>query len=406
MSISLLTIEPLPKDCLSPVFGCDTKGALTQAEGCALPEGRAQAGLVDQKLRVLVLEDERIISGRLERAGFSARVTKSGVEALKQIMVTDFAAILCDMSVPGAAGNILYRAIERARPQLCDRFICITERHGEFAERSSSKSPGGYLIYKPVDLEELLDVLTFVQTRTHLSQGMEVRSLVVKNGDPETFAETPVFTQAHSATIAGTNALSGGRPFSWSAIAAIAALLLFAGFSTTTLVGDSELRKRAEGSSSDLALRESQWTETLTRLGDVEQARQRLTALVALNSGIEIDRKSCRWTSGLQSVATAIAPGIELRAFDGRDRSEIQGGFILRLSGTSFSREPRKTADQFRAALEKNLEQGVGRLQVQTRFEHLEESPLAMSNPAVQGRAVFTISATCAPEKSAKIQRK
>ena len=342
----------------------------------------------------------------LDGAGFSISVTKSGVEALKEIMVTDFEAILCDMSMPGMAGNVLYRAIQRVRPHLCDRFICMTERLGDVAARSSSESPGGHLLFKPVELEELLDVLTFIQTRTHLSQGMEVRSLVVEPGKTETFAETTVVTQAQGAATDGAKTQDGGRPFSWSAIGAIAALLLFAGVATMIWLSDSELRKRAEGSSSDLAVREAQWAETSTMLGNVEQARQRLAALVALKSEIEIDRKSWRWTSGLQSVATAIGPGIELGAFDGRDSPEAQGGFVLRLSGTSSSLEPRKTADQFRAALKQNLEQGAVRLEVQTQFEHLEEPPLAITKPAVPGRAVFTISATCAPEDAVKIQRK
>lgn len=406
MSIGIEISDQSPTDCPSPVPFPKAESALTQAVGGALPEGGAQPEFGNQTRRLLLLDYDARLHGMLREAGFTIHITMNGLDALKEIMVTDFTAILCDISMPGMAGNVLYRAIECARPHLCERFICITERPDDCAEHGILRSTNGQLLLKPVDLEELLDVLTFVETRTELIKCMDDRSLVVEKERIASFRESPAPT--HARQDSGDSAESGDvrRPFSRAAIGAVAALALFAGGSTMTTLRDSDIRKRAEDSSAELAARELQWTRTLVRQQEVELARKKLEALESLTIKIQMDRKSSRWTVGLQSVSTAIGPEIELLGFDARSDSENPSGFVLRLTGSSSGHEPRKTADRFRKALANNLSQGTGSQMVQTRFENLDESPQSRTNVAGPIRAGFTIIVTCAPKGLGELERK
>lgn len=350
---------------------------------------------INEKRRILLLGDDVTISGMLQGAGFSLSVTGSGLDALKEIMAADFAAILCDMSMPGMSGNVLYRAVERARPHLCQRFICMTERPAESAERGLLKSINGRILFKPVDLEELMDVLTLVGARTQSIECLDERHGGGEAENTVPFRENKMAIIGGVASNAGNAA--GRHSFSWITIGAFAALMLIVGGDAVTLLRDSDTRKRATGTSSELALREVQWTETLAQLQEIELARQKLADMGSLLSKISAGRKSSRWTTGLQSVATSIGANVELRGFTARDNPETQGGFALRLSGISSGAEPRKTADQFRVTFENNLKQRTTNQAVQTGFENLEESPPTPTKLGAQSRAVFTISATCVP---------
>lgn len=406
MSIHIETSDLSPTDYPATVLIPNADGTPAQSAVDAPWDDASQPDNSNQTRRVLLLEDDARLHGMLREAGFTIRITKNGLDALKEIMATDFTAILCDMSMPGMAGNVLYRAIERVRPHLCERFICMTERPGDGTENGLLKSTNGHLLFKPVDLEELLDVLTFVETRTELIKCLDDRSRVVRKERIISFRESPA--PMHAREDSADTAESGDvrRPFSRAAIGAVAALALLAGGSTMTSLRDSDIQKRAEDSSSELSARELQWTGTLVRQQEVELARKKLEALESLSSNIQMDRKSSRWTVGLQSVSTAIGPEIELLGFEARSDSENPSGFVLRLSGSSSGHEPRKTADQFREALEHNLKQGTGRQTVQTRFEKLDESPQSRTNAAAPIRAGFTIIATCAPEVLGELERK
>ncbi len=402
VSTGIETCDPSPSD--RPPSGPipDTAGAATQPDGVAMPKG----GNSKHGRRVLLLEDDARISEMLAGAGWSVSVTKSGLDALKELMAADFTAILCDMSMPGMSGNLLYRAIERARPHLCERFICMAERPGQAGEHGLLKSTNGHLLLKPVDLEELMDVLTFVEARTQFIDFFDEQGRAAKQDEIESSMESPVVTQTLDGRTIRVQRADRRHPISRTTVGAFAALLVVAAAHPITVWRDSGIQKRAEALSSELISREGQWTETLARLQDVEKARQKLAAFVALKVKIQSDRKSIRWTSGLQSVATAIGPDIELRAFTARDNPEIQGGFTFRLSGISSGTEPRLKADRFRTNIENNLKQTTSAQAVQTRFDDLEESSPALAKAGARSGTVFTISVTAASASSGDVEKK
>ena len=83
-----------------------------------------------QKKRVLLVEDDlelvRIYEHLLGGFQYEVSTATDGVLALKSILAEDVDAILCDLKMPELDGDLFYRAVERAKPHLCNRFIFIT----------------------------------------------------------------------------------------------------------------------------------------------------------------------------------------------------------------------------------------------------------------------------------------
>jgi CheY-like chemotaxis protein len=87
-----------------------------------------------EKRKVLLLEDEPqfrdIIKDFLASHGFDVVGVQNGVEGVHEVLASDFEVILCDMMMPTLPGDMFYRAVERMRPHLCDRFIFMTGHRG------------------------------------------------------------------------------------------------------------------------------------------------------------------------------------------------------------------------------------------------------------------------------------
>src|SRR5687767_11492260 len=67
--------------------------------------------------RALLLEDDsafrEIIKEFFQEAGYTVREVNSGVEGIQEVLAGDFSIVLCDMMMPGLAGDLFYRAVER-----------------------------------------------------------------------------------------------------------------------------------------------------------------------------------------------------------------------------------------------------------------------------------------------------
>lgn len=115
------------------------------------------------KKRVLIVEDDLELANVYEAllGGFQYDVVMAtdGVIALKQIRGQDMDAILCDLQMDELDGDLFYKAVERAKPHLCNRFIFITgvgddPKYSSFLQRV--KSP---VLRKPVHPGQVLDEL-------------------------------------------------------------------------------------------------------------------------------------------------------------------------------------------------------------------------------------------------------
>lgn len=124
---------------------------------------------VGSRKKVLVLEDDpsfrEIMQCYFLEQGLDVITVQNGVEGVHEILASDFDAILCDMQMPTLPGDMFYRAVERMRPHLCDRFIFMTGYRGNAKVNEFINAVNGMVLIKPFHMEDLQDMLAFVELR-------------------------------------------------------------------------------------------------------------------------------------------------------------------------------------------------------------------------------------------------
>ena len=119
---------------------------------------------------ILMLEDETALTGELAPffaySGFTLVPVTNGVDGLKQIMTRDFAVIICDMMMPNLPGDMFYRAVERTKPRLCERFIFITGFKGNRDIEDFIRKVNGVVLWKPFETHQLMDAIQVVLQKT------------------------------------------------------------------------------------------------------------------------------------------------------------------------------------------------------------------------------------------------
>jgi DNA-binding response OmpR family regulator len=115
---------------------------------------------------VLLLDDETaftsLLKDALESLHYRLTIVPTGAEGVKQILATDFDAIICDMVMPNFPGDLFYQAVQRARPHLCRRFIFATGHKDDARIVEFIKQTGRIALWKPFEMRELLEALEFV----------------------------------------------------------------------------------------------------------------------------------------------------------------------------------------------------------------------------------------------------
>jgi len=118
---------------------------------------------------ILILEDDvalaNLIKETLETAGYGATIVSNGTEGLKRILTTDFNVILCDMVMPNFPGDMFFRAVERVRPQLCQRFIFMTGHKGDRKIEQFIRGVRGLMLWKPFEMQVLLEAVQAVNKK-------------------------------------------------------------------------------------------------------------------------------------------------------------------------------------------------------------------------------------------------
>lgn len=109
---------------------------------------------------VLVLEDDVnqaiLMKAILEGADFMVTTVENGVDGLREVMVFDFDAILCDMMMPKMPGDMFYLAVSRAKPHLCSRFVFVTGHAGDPKVTEFIERVHGHVLHKPVRPDDLV----------------------------------------------------------------------------------------------------------------------------------------------------------------------------------------------------------------------------------------------------------
>src|SRR5260221_14764803 len=122
--------------------------------------------------KVLLLEDDpafkEIMTDFLKESGFEVVAVANGVEGVHQVLASDFEVLLCDMMMPTLPGDMFFRAVERMRPHLCDRFIFMTGHRGNAKVNDFIASVNGTILTKPFHVDDLLEIIAFINIRTML----------------------------------------------------------------------------------------------------------------------------------------------------------------------------------------------------------------------------------------------
>src|SRR5947207_2827408 len=119
--------------------------------------------------KVLLLEDDpafkEIMTDFLRETGFEVVAVMNGVEGVHQVLASDFEVILCDMMMPTLPGDMFFRAVERMRPHLCDRFIFMTGHRNNSKVNDFIMNVNGTILTKPFHVDDLLEMIAFIQIR-------------------------------------------------------------------------------------------------------------------------------------------------------------------------------------------------------------------------------------------------
>ncbi len=119
---------------------------------------------------ILLLDDDvelaDTLKALLETRNFVVTTVRNGVEGLREVMALDFDVIMCDMMMPTMPGDMFYTAVQRAKPQLCDRFIFITGHSDKPNVNDFLKRINALVLTKPVNTEELVRTISFVLQRS------------------------------------------------------------------------------------------------------------------------------------------------------------------------------------------------------------------------------------------------
>lgn len=135
-------------------------------------DSRANAsGTVAQ--RVLILEDDvdfkQIMSEFLVSHGFEVVAVENGADGVRELLAGNFNIIICDMMMPKLPGDMFYLAVERMRPELCERFIFVTGQEGNPKVNEFIEKVRGTVLLKPFHVDDLLGLIGFVEVSCSLT---------------------------------------------------------------------------------------------------------------------------------------------------------------------------------------------------------------------------------------------
>jgi DNA-binding response OmpR family regulator len=120
--------------------------------------------------KVLLVEDddqfEQMLKDFLESHSFDVVAVRNGAEGVREVMSSDFSVIVCDMMMPKLPGDMFYRAVQSAKPHLCDRFVFITGHRGDAKINEFLKKIDGTMLPKPFHVDDLIETINFVQFKS------------------------------------------------------------------------------------------------------------------------------------------------------------------------------------------------------------------------------------------------
>ena len=118
---------------------------------------------------ILIVEDDvdfvDAIRECIETLGYEVDVATDGVHGIRKIMAKDYTVILCDMVMPGLAGDMFYLGVERVKPHLCPRFIFMTGYQGDQKIDQFIRKVHGIMLWKPFKTKALVESIQAMEKR-------------------------------------------------------------------------------------------------------------------------------------------------------------------------------------------------------------------------------------------------
>jgi DNA-binding NtrC family response regulator len=113
------------------------------------------------KKRVLIIDDDGVFAANLgkylEIMGYEADMIGTGEAALELIENKKPDALLLDLKLPDIDGSQIIRKMKEISPQAIP--IIITAYLNEFVEENLKKSGAFEVLYKPVEFDDVINVL-------------------------------------------------------------------------------------------------------------------------------------------------------------------------------------------------------------------------------------------------------
>ncbi|MBG0789726.1 MAG: response regulator [Desulfovibrionaceae bacterium] len=111
-------------------------------------------------MKILLVDDEvELVSAMAERLGYrglDADWAENGEDALKMAGETDYAVAVLDMKMPRMGGLELQEKLVARHPGM--RFIFLSG-HGSEADFKAGRAAGCNYLIKPIQLEDLVDMI-------------------------------------------------------------------------------------------------------------------------------------------------------------------------------------------------------------------------------------------------------
>ena len=117
-----------------------------------------------------MIDDEihitELIFDVLARQGARIDLANNGLEALEQIKKKNYDVIICDQRMPGVSGQRLYRLVESLNSELRHRFLFVTGDVVNTQTKRFFTQAGVQYIRKPFRIQELIDAIEGLLSRS------------------------------------------------------------------------------------------------------------------------------------------------------------------------------------------------------------------------------------------------
>jgi CheY-like chemotaxis protein len=381
------------------------------------PAPDSAGGTVLEKGRVLLLEDDsgfrQIISEFLAGNGYTVVAVPTGGEGVREVLSANFTLILCDFMMPGLPGDMFFRAVQRIRPSLCQRFVFMTGHQCDARTLAFIRSVDGFVLQKPFPLQHLLDSIAFAETRVMFQS---VFDGPVTELNPLPRSESASYFQAGSTAVAEAAAMEkilarirrNALPAAPSdatrdvksrlRVAGLAvAIALLIPLLVLLVIQWSHYRDARDSAADAAAKREANEAELTTVSQDLRTAiaaRPRIEAERRKLEQIAGNRAIPPWSPGLRSLVPAWDADIEILEVRAHGQMEDLGACKVSVRGVAGGAQPRLKAEQFRQAVEVGLMKSAPGFLATARVEQIEDLAGAAAD---QNRAAFFIIATVDP---------